>query len=223
MQNKDIRTQGYVLRRTNYGEADRILSIITPLGKISAIAKGVRKAKAKLAGNVEMFTLSDYNIRTGRSGLGVVTGAKMVKHYGEIIKDLSKMELAAMILKKMDRAAEHSESTAFFEIVDQGLAAINNGEDLRMIETWCLLNLKKVMGEEMNLYRDKGGVKLLPEKRYDWDVMESAFFENKHGEYGADEIKIMRLMVSNNYEVVRRIKVDNEMPERILRLVRIVV
>ena len=28
----DIRTYGYVLRRTNYGEADRILNIITPKG-----------------------------------------------------------------------------------------------------------------------------------------------------------------------------------------------
>ena len=45
-----LRTFGYVLRRTNYGEADRILNIITPSGKISAIAKGVRKEKSKLAG-----------------------------------------------------------------------------------------------------------------------------------------------------------------------------
>ena len=41
--NKDIKTKGYVIRRTNYGEADRILNIITPLGKLSAMAKGVRK------------------------------------------------------------------------------------------------------------------------------------------------------------------------------------
>ena len=49
MQNKDIKTMGYVLKRTNYAEADRILNLITPQGKISAIAKGVRKEKSKLA------------------------------------------------------------------------------------------------------------------------------------------------------------------------------
>ena len=46
MQN-DIRTKAYVLRRTNYGEADRILNLITPEGKISVIAKGVLKEKSK--------------------------------------------------------------------------------------------------------------------------------------------------------------------------------
>ncbi len=223
MQSKDIRTQGYVLRRTNYGEADRILSIITPMGKISAIAKGVRKAKAKLAGNVEMFTLSDFNIHMGRSGLGVVTGAKMIRYYGEIVKDLNKMELAATILKRVDKIAEHSESAEYFEITEQGLGAINTGEDLQMIETWCLLNFKKIMGEEMNLYRDKEGAKLSPEKKYDWDMSEAAFYERENGRYGANEIKVMRLMVSNKYDVMRRLKIGDAMPEKILQLVRMVI
>ena len=100
---KDIRTLGYVLKRTNYGEADRILNLITPQGKISAIAKGVRKEKSKLAGGIEMFTLTDFNIHLGRGEFGVVTGVKMVKHYGEIVKDFSKMELAAMMLKKINK------------------------------------------------------------------------------------------------------------------------
>lgn len=52
MPNKDIRTLGIVLRRTNYGEADRILNILTPSGKITAIAKGVRKSRSKLAGRI---------------------------------------------------------------------------------------------------------------------------------------------------------------------------
>ncbi|MBR3180228.1 recombination protein O N-terminal domain-containing protein [Candidatus Saccharibacteria bacterium] len=36
----DIKTLAYVLRRTNYGEADRILNLITPGGKKSVIVKG---------------------------------------------------------------------------------------------------------------------------------------------------------------------------------------
>ena len=66
----DIKTLGLVLRRTNYGEADRILNIITPTGKISAMAKGVRRARSKLAGGVEMFSLSEYVIHCGRGGWG---------------------------------------------------------------------------------------------------------------------------------------------------------
>ena len=47
--NRDLRTKAIVLRRTDYGEADRILNLITPQGKIAVIAKGVRKEKSKLS------------------------------------------------------------------------------------------------------------------------------------------------------------------------------
>ena len=43
----DIRTKALVLRRTNYGEADRIINFLTEQGVIAAIAKGVRKEKSK--------------------------------------------------------------------------------------------------------------------------------------------------------------------------------
>ena len=138
---KDIRTLGYVLRRTNYGEADRILNLITPQGKISAVAKGARKEKSKLAGGIEMFTLTDFNIHLAKNELGVVTGAKMVKHYGEIVKDFSKMELAAMMLKKTNRVAENSDSLEYFKILDQSLAELNVGKDTKLIEAWFLMNL----------------------------------------------------------------------------------
>ena len=72
---KDLKTKALVLRRTNYSEADRILNLITPEGKVSVIAKGVRKPKSKLAGSVEMFTLFEANLHFGRSEMGVLTGA----------------------------------------------------------------------------------------------------------------------------------------------------
>lgn len=51
----DLRTQAIVLRRTNYGESDRILNLLTPEGKVSVIARGVRKEKSRLAGSIELF------------------------------------------------------------------------------------------------------------------------------------------------------------------------
>lgn len=83
---EDLKTLGVVLRRTNYGEADRILNIITPAGKVAAIAKGVRKARSKLAGGVEMFCLSELQIHRGRSELGVVTSARMIRHYKGVLQ-----------------------------------------------------------------------------------------------------------------------------------------
>lgn len=217
----EIKTLGLVLRRTNYGEADRILNLITPEGKISAMAKGVRKARSKLAGGVEMFTLSVYNIHAGRGELGVVTSAKMVRHFGEIVKDLSKMELAAEILKKVGAAAEGAEgagATEFFEMTKECLEGLDAGYDAGLVEAWFFLNLYKAVGEEVNLYRDAAGEKLRAEEKYAWDAYEKGFFASVSGEFGADEIKTMRIMTVSPLTVAARIKNIETILPKILRL-----
>ena len=217
---KDIRTLGYVLRRTNYAEADRILNLITPVGKITVMAKGVRKEKSKLAGGIELFSLTDFNIHMGRGEMGIVTSAKMVKHYDKIVKDLAKMELAALILKKVSAVAEGTDSPEYFKIVDWSLAFIDAGANLGMVEAWFWLKLMKVMGEEMNLYRDARGEKLVAGKRYAWNAAEAVFDENERGEYGTDEIKMLRLMLANDLSVVSRVKVSEAILLAVLKVVR---
>lgn len=221
-QDNYIRTFGYVLRRTNYGEADRILNVITPLGKISAIAKGVRKEKSKLAGGIEMFSLIDFSIHKGRSDLGTVTGAKMVRYYGDILKNYDRMEVAAGFLKKISLASESSDSEDYFNILGQGLVALNSGFDLRLIETWFLLNLAHVSGEDVNLYRDINGEKLEALKRYDWSREESAFFKRENGEFSADDIKLLRLIITNDFNIIKKIKVSNDMIDRAFLFAKVI-
>lgn len=221
LQNRDLRTLGIVLRRTNYAEADRILNIITPTGKITAIAKGVRKAKSKLAGGVEMFSLVDFNIHKGRSEIGVITGAKMVQYYGEILKDFRRLELAGMILKKINQVAENSDSPEYFRLAEQCLAELNRGASLELIEGWFWLNLLRAMGEEVNLYRDVSGEKLAAEKTYNWDTVQMAFVEYERGEYGANEIKMLRLMTTADLKVARKVKIETETVQKLLSLIRI--
>ena len=57
MNPRDLKAQALVLRRTNYGEADRVVHFLTPEGQVAVMAKGVRKARSKLAGGIEMFCL----------------------------------------------------------------------------------------------------------------------------------------------------------------------
>ena len=230
MLNKDCRTLGIVLRRTNFSEADRILSLITPFGKISAMAKGVRKAKSKLAGGVEMFSLTDLNIHQGRGKLGTVIGAKMVEYYGTgILMDFERMELAAMILKKVDKATEEVEdfkqiendrAEDFFEITKQSLRALNDGADVRLVTSWFGINLLRASGEEMNLYRDINGEKLRADLRYNWNVIEGAFENAENGEFGADEIKLLRLMMTLELRKVQLIKINDEILTRICGIIK---
>lgn len=216
MQNKDIKTMGYVLKRTNYAEADRILNLITPQGKISAIAKGVRKEKSKLAGGIEMFTLSNYNIHLGRGEFGVITSAKMQKYHGNIIKNFTKMELAAMMLKKLSRAAENSDNSEYFEIINQCLTSLDMSDDDGLTESWFLMRLGKAVGEEINLYRDADGEKLNSELRYFWNTGENSFVLHDNGDFGVNEIKMLRLLLTADLSVVKRVKVTPEMLQKIV-------
>lgn len=203
---KDLKTKAYVLRRTNYGEADRIINLITPVGKISAMAKGVRKPKSKLAGGIEMFSLVQVNLHFGKSDMAVLTGTKMISFYGEILKDLGRMELASEILKKVSKASDSVDSPELFEIVDQSLSSLNVGFDINLVEAWFLLNLARVMGEEINLYRDADGNKLDANLKYSWNSYETVFYVDEKGEIDANVIKILRLLVSSKLDVVVRIK-----------------
>ncbi|MBR2725292.1 DNA repair protein RecO [Candidatus Saccharibacteria bacterium] len=218
--NKDIRTLGYVIRRTNYGEADRILSIITPFGKKTVIAKSVRKSKSKLAGSIELFSLIDFNIHQGKSEFGIVTGAKMLKFNGNILKDMARMELAGVIFKEISRLAESSDNAEFYEITDQCLKGLDDGTDLRLVETWFWLNIDRASGEEVNLYRDSNGKLLQEDRQYDYNGQEETFFEHEDGEYGANEIKMLRLCYKAKLGVVKKVKIDDALLMKILFFAR---
>ena len=217
----DKKTLAIVLRRTNYGEADRILNLITPDGKVSAMARGVRKAKSKLAGGVEMFSLVELNLRFGRGEMATVTGARMMKYYGAVLAEYDRMELAAMMLKKINMAADGTNTAEYFEIIQECMDGLNDGMNLALVESWFLLNLMRVNGEEVNLYRDTGGEKLRPDARYYYDVNEGAFAERVDGEFGADEIKLMRLMVTTKLKIVAKVKNAEEKSLPVLRLARV--
>lgn len=211
---RDIKTLAYVLRRTNYAEADRILNLITPEGKISVMAKGVRKAKSKMAGSVEMFTRSQVNVHYGRGSLATLTGAKMEKFHAGILKDYDKMELAFEILKMTERAAEGISEPLYFNLVDVCLTQLDAGMESRLVMTWFLLNIARAMGEEVNFYRDVDGKKLESGMRYVWDDNEMAFKPDENGGVDEDAIKILRLMVTTDLAVVGRIRgIDNYLPE----------
>lgn len=202
----DLKTKGFVLRRTNYGEADRILNLLTPEGKVSAIARAARKEKSKLAGGIEMFCLSNFTIHQKKESLGTITGASMVKYYGNILSDLSKLELASLILKKIAVAADNSDTPDFYQILLQAFEALDNNSDSLLVETWFWFNLARASGEDINLYRDTMGNKLAPEQAYTWDIAESALRQDAHGQIGANEIKLMRLILSAELGVVERVK-----------------
>ena len=205
--NNDIRTKAIVLRRTNFGEADRVINFLTEQCVIAAIAKGVRKEKSKLAGAVELFTVSDITLHKGLNNkLCVLTSAKMLEHYDQIVYKLPELELAGRLMKKLARFAETSTGPEYFDLLHQILAALDAGVNPELVETWFWFNLAKTNGEQINLIKDTDGHDLDSFKTYVWDSTESALREQLGGNVGAAEIKLMRLMLSNTLKTTSRVK-----------------
>jgi DNA repair protein RecO (recombination protein O) len=217
---RELRTEAVVLKRINYGEADRILTLITPLGKKSAVAKGVRKERSKLAGAVEPFTLTEINLHEGKSELLIVTGAKAKKFYSDLLKDLNRLEVASEILKRISRASDFVDSPEHFELTRQCLETLNAGGNMEVVLAWFYLNLARVSGEEINLRFDINGEPLVADSCYVWDSMEKAMRKDMKGELGANEIKMLRLMVSAKLALILRVKEVGEMAAELLYIAK---
>lgn len=207
----DLKTQAIVLRRTNYGESDRILNLLTPEGKIAVLAKGVRKEKSKLAGGIELFSVAEVIIHQGKSSLGTLTSAKMLSFYSNILSDLARLTLASEFLKKADRAAEQVDNPDYFCLVQQALQGLHLQANLELVKTWFLLNFAQAIGEEINLFTDTNGEPLNSELHYFWDHAESALRPDVGGTIDAQAIKLGRIMLSSPLRTVLRITNTSEL------------
>ncbi len=102
-------TEGFTLRRTDFGEADRILTLFTPTyGKIRAIAKGVRKTKSRLAGHLEPFTRTQLLLATGRD-LDIVTQAEGRERFERLPTDFWSATAAWYVAELVDRFLEDAD------------------------------------------------------------------------------------------------------------------
>src|SRR3977135_4243013 len=83
-----VKTEAVVLRSMRYGEADRILHLYTPhRGRVSAIAKGVRRARSRFGGRLEPYFRLNIELHEGRGELLTVTGAQTVDGYARLRGD----------------------------------------------------------------------------------------------------------------------------------------
>src|SRR3954465_16076251 len=91
-----LKTEGIVLRSIRYGEADRILHLYTPEhGRLSAIAKGVRRARSRLGGRLEPFFRLALVLYEGRSDLLTVTSAETLAGQPRLRQDAGGLDVAA--------------------------------------------------------------------------------------------------------------------------------
>jgi len=105
-----VKTEAVVLRSIRYGEADRILHVYTPhRGRVSAIAKGVRRARSRFGGRLEPFFRLRLELHEGRGELLTVTGAHTIDGHRRLREDAGALDAAARACDAVGRLFETSE------------------------------------------------------------------------------------------------------------------
>jgi DNA repair protein RecO (recombination protein O) len=203
---KSLRTKAIVLRRTNYGEADRILQLLTPLGRYAVIAKGARRERSKLAGGVELFAISDIVIQTGRGGLGILTSARLLKFFQRILIDYERLSSGYESVKLVTRASETLDTTEWYDILSEVFAALNQPDTpLLLIKTWLYIRYATVLGYELGLVYDVAGNKLLQKQMYQYNISEKGLQLADNGELSSEHIKLLRLVAVKSIKTLAQI------------------
>ncbi|HTE21678.1 MAG TPA: DNA repair protein RecO [Candidatus Limnocylindria bacterium] len=190
-----IVTEGIVLARTDFLEADRILTLLTPdQGKLKVIAKGVRRLRSKLAGGIELLSVSSITVLPGRGELGTLVSSRLITHYGNIVQDINRTMLAYEFLKRINRVTEDAAGEEYFMILQRTLEAVNDLEfSAEMSELWFAVQLLNVTGHMPDLRLDTAGQRLQTDQKYLFDFESMAFRGQEGAPFTANHIKLFRL------------------------------
>ncbi len=147
------RTDAIILRRSDFGEADRLLTVFTPeYGKIRLLAKGVRKITSRKAGHVELFMLTNMLMARGRTW-DIVSQAEIVEPYRELREDLDKTSQAYYLAELVDRFTEEHDSNApLFELLALTLAHLGHVDDPFIVLRYFELHLLSLTGYQPQLH-----------------------------------------------------------------------
>lgn len=200
------RTRAIVLRRTNYGEADRIIKLLTPLGQRSVIAKGVRREKSKLAGGIELFGISDVVISTGRGDLGILTSARLVHFYRHILEDYDRLQFGYEVINLITKASESIDEPECYGVLSEvfmGLDAMS--VPFQLTQSWFYLHYAELTGYECNLTVDVTGQPLDSKKTYMYDTGERGLRPAEQGDINADHIKLLRVLATKPIQTAAQI------------------
>lgn len=202
-----LRTQAIILRRTNYGEADKIINFLTTDGQLSAVARGIRKAGSKLAGALEPFSIVELVLVKTRGDLYRITSANLLAHFDQIIASYERLELGYYFMKVASRLSQDLDGDYWFVILKQTLEALNQPTvDMRLIKAWFNFQAAIAQGEAFNWELTAGGQATQLTQNYSYDVSQKVLMLDPHGRITGDVLKLIKALNLYDLPTVARIK-----------------
>lgn len=210
------RTEAIVLRRTDFGEADRLLTALTPgRGKLRLIAKGARKPTSRKSGHVELFSHSQFLVAVGRE-LDIVTQAETLEPFLALREDLLRTTYAYYVAELADAfAAERDENQPLFVLVRDAFGWLCTARDLPLVARYYELHLLGLVGYQPQLFFCGSCQKqLAPEVNY-LSAGEGSVLCRKCGyervgtvELSVNALKVLRFLQTREWETCRLLRLS---------------
>lgn len=230
------RTQGFILKKTNRGESDRIFTIYTKdFGKLEILGKAIRKIKSKLRAGVEIFYLSEIEFIQGKTHK-TLTDTILIDNFQNIRKDLKKLSIAYKISEIADRFLKGEEKDEeIWNLLQEIFDKLNNlkleirkqpsGESLdsfgigrlEIIYYYFLWNLLSVLGYQLEFYHCSLCQKKLGPQGLYLNPKEGGLICNQCKEttksvkeIESDTVKIIRILLKKEWPTLKRLKIETK-------------
>ncbi|MPZ49999.1 MAG: DNA repair protein RecO [Dehalococcoidia bacterium] len=217
------KTQAIVLRQRKLGEADKIVTLYcSHLGKLDAVAKGVRRTKSRLAGHLEPLTLGAYLIAEGRD-LDIVTQAETVDAFPALRDNLERLSRGLYCAELVDRLTpERSEGNPIFRLLNETLSLLDCEEETEIAVRRFEARLLSKLGYRPNLdVCAVCGRRLEPVDNYWSPVAGGALCPACAGDslrltpLSLNAIKVLRLLLRASFAEMARVRLSHALAEEV--------
>jgi DNA repair protein RecO (recombination protein O) len=212
-----FRTDAIILRRQDFKEYDRLVTLFTPLhGKFTVIAKGVRKPTGRMTGHVELFTRSSMLIARGRD-LDILTQAELSDPFMPIRENLECAAYASYIVELLDRFTEPEEQNApLFDLLSRTLGWLAEpGRDLRLVARYYELYLLRLVGYQPDLFQCVLGHESIEAQDQFFSAFDGGVVCPEHAEGSSHvlpvsliALKTLRYLQTREFDAIRKLRVD---------------
>ncbi|MBD2844443.1 DNA repair protein RecO [Paenibacillus sp. IB182496] len=125
------RVEGIVIRSVDYGEANKIVTLLTNThGKIGVVIRGAKKPRSRHGSLGQLFTHGDYSFYRKGEGLGTLNHGEVLEANQRLREQLDMTAYASYAVELADRATQDNEASgAMFNQLNACLQAIQAGKD----------------------------------------------------------------------------------------------
>jgi DNA repair protein RecO (recombination protein O) len=222
------RTEAIVLKRRDYGEADRVLTVFTPdHGKLVLLGKGVRKTLSRKAGHVELFSHATFLVAKGRTW-DLVTQAETIEPNLGLRDDLLRTSYAFYVAELLDGFTEERDShPPLFRLLQQTLARLTGQADPRTVARFYELRLLALAGFQPQLFHCVECQEPLEPLTNYFSAADGGVLCPRHGEgrVGSERLalplfKTLRFMQTREWETVARLNLSDGVQAELGRLLQ---